>query len=340
MIPAKAMGGVMPAEPAAEAIRGSVWDAWRGDDPFVAAWANARSALAAVLRGRRRAWLPAYVCEAVAQAAAAAGAEIGWYPVGFSLEPDLASLEHGITAGDAVVIVDYFGRADPAWRGLVAVRPDVRFIEDRAQALDTGAAPLAETATYSPRKLLGVGDGGIAVSRHPLPTPTEAADDRLWEPHDARAADREGLAPAQWRGLFLAAEAGMRPTGAAITDRTVAALRGTAVQPIADRRRSNWRLLAAALADWALWRDAEPEFAPLAFPIVADDASVAAAALAEARIWAPRHWAELPAGTERFDEAHRLAEACVSLPLDQRYGPEDMERIVDTVRERVRPYRR
>ncbi|HXQ09968.1 MAG TPA: hypothetical protein VN805_03105 [Caulobacteraceae bacterium] len=339
----KAIGGVMPAEPAGSPRPDSIWNAWRADFPHTAAFANARSALAALLAQRRvsRVWLPAYVCSAVAEAAAAAHVACHYYNVSLRLESDPKALERELSVGDAVVIVAHFGRPPhDGWRDLIARWPEVVFIEDRAQALDTGEASHADTVIHSPRKLLGVADGGLLLARAPLPAPADPADDGLWAPQDARAGDPDGLTPERWRPLFTDAEASMRPSAAAATARTLAALKSSALTPIADARRANWLRLAEALAAWALWDELSPGFAPLAFPILTADAALAVTALAERRIWAPRHWPQLPSDPAAFPDAHRLAGACVSLPLDQRYGAADMSRIIEAVTARVPPYPR
>jgi len=338
-----AIGGVMPAEPAGAPTADSIWNAWRADFPHHAAFANARSALAALLRFRRirRVWLPAYVCGAVADAAVTAEVAARYYGVGLALEPDCAALERELSPGDAVVIVAYFGRPPhDAWCDLTARRPETLFIEDRAQALDAGAASLADTVIYSPRKLLGVADGGLLFSHTPLPAPAGLANDGLWAPQDARATDPDGLAPQRWRSLFTAAEEAMHAGDTAATARTLAALSSTSIGPIAHARRANWRSLAETLAPWVLWPETAPGFAPLAFPILTADAALAVAALAESRIWAPRHWASLPSDPAAFPEAHRLAATCVSLPIDQRYGPVEMGRIIEAVTNCVPRYPR
>ena len=65
----RAIGGVMPAEPAGAPAEGSLWETWSAPFAHHAAFANARSALAAVLAGLkvRRVWLPAYVCDSLAE---------------------------------------------------------------------------------------------------------------------------------------------------------------------------------------------------------------------------------------------------------------------------------
>lgn len=311
------MPAVVPG-PVAE----SLWDRWTAGWAHAAAFSTARSALAALLRQQqpRRLWLPAYVCQTVPDGTA--GVPVSWYAVDGQLEPDLSEVE----AGDTVLVVDYFGRPALAER-----RPDVFVIEDRAQALDPDAPPFGDVILYSPRKLIGVGDGGLLVSNQPLPTPDEPGDEALWAANDARARDPDGLDPGGWRLAFIAREAGFEPDGRAMSGRTLAALQGFDWRAEAVRRRANWTALASGLAGMALWPEQDVPFTPLAYPILVEDAAAMSAWLADRRIWAPRHWAEVPSPPS-FTGAHDLARRCLSLPLDGRYGAADMARIVEAVR--------
>jgi dTDP-4-amino-4,6-dideoxygalactose transaminase len=316
-----AIGGVAPAVVPGP-VADSLWDRWTDGWGHAAAFSSARSALAALLRQQqpRRLWLPSYVCQTLLDGAAEV--PISWYAVDGRLEIDLS----GVEAGDAVLVVDYFGRSALAER-----RPDAFVIEDRAQALDPDGPPFGDVLLYSPRKLFGVGDGGLLVSNQPLPTPEEPGDDTLWAPNDARARDPDGLDPGVWRPAFIAREAGFEPDGRAISGRTLAALQGVDWRSEAAARRANWAVLAAGLGDLALWPERDVAFTPLAFPILVADAAAMSAWLADRRIWAPRHWAEVPSPIP-FTAAHDLARRCLSLPLDGRYGASDMARIVEAVR--------
>jgi dTDP-4-amino-4,6-dideoxygalactose transaminase len=336
---AAAIGGVFAAEPAREPVSGSVWNAWSGPWAYHAAYANGRSALAAALqqRRRRRVWLPAYACPSLAEGASAA-AELRFYPVAADLELADDAWAADVAADDAIVVVDYFGRPPGvAWQRLKRPLGHALWIEDRAQALDTAAKPFGDVVLYSPRKLLGVGDGGLVFAHEPLPVPTETGDDGLWRPEDARALDPDGRRPDLWRPAFQAREDAAMVGASAATARTMAALRSTAVSPATARRCANWRQLAEALPEHALWPLADPYFAPLAFPILAEDAAMAVQALAAERIWAPRHWADPPSDPATFPHAHWLAARCLSLPLDQRYGEPEMARTIEAVRLLVRP---
>lgn len=319
----------MPAEPATAPAAFSFWDMWAAGAAHLSAFASARAALAALLadRGVRRVWLPAFVCTALAEGAAQV--ETRLYPIGRDLRPDLAALATA-TPGDAVVAVSYFGHAPgPDLRGLARRRPDLLWIDDRAQALAPEAGRWAEVTLYSPRKLVGVGDGGLLVSDQPLPAPKAPPPVDTWAPERARALDPDGLNPDAWYRLFQGREAAVTAGSLAISTATVAALKAIDPEPIMRRRKANWRVLARRLGDLALINAPQPAFTPLSYPITVQDPAALVRALADQRIYCPRHWSDLPAGAA--GDAAWLSAHQVSLPLDQRYDEADMTRIADAV---------
>src|SRR5207302_4980229 len=91
--------------------------------------------------------------------------KIRFYHVGRDLEADVSKLNREAVPGDLVVGVDYFGYpVGSALRGLSTTRGDLFFVEDRAQALAPSGDFWGDWCLYSPRKLLGVADGGILVA--------------------------------------------------------------------------------------------------------------------------------------------------------------------------------
>lgn len=323
------IGSVLPF-PAADAAPGQdLWSLWTGGWEYASAFASARSALAALLEDRAvaRLWLPDYLC--LAAASAAQGREVIWYGIDETLTPDLAALEAGLRPGDAVLGVDYFGRSPPkAFVDLAPTRPAVLWIEDRAQALAPDAPPWGQVLLYSPRKWVGVGDGGLMVSNAPLPAPTDVD---LPEPQAraqmARLSDPDGLDPDAWYPAFQAQEAAFRVDRRPMGALSRARLAQVAAAPIAAARRANWRVLAERLGHRALWPDLAPDFVPLAFPVRTPDAGVASRRMAQAGIFCARHWADLPGPAG----ASALSGALLSLPCDQRYGAADMHRVADAL---------
>lgn len=326
VIPAADAGGPPPVGP-------TVWSAWTAGQADSRAYATARAALTALLiaRGIRRLWLPAYGCRALLEGALAAGVAVAWYGVDRQLNPDVTTVRAGLARDDAVLAIAWFGRPpDAAFQALANDHPDILIIEDRAQALDPHGGIDGAVRLYSPRKLLGVADGGLLVGRD-LPPPASLPPlPDLWLTNDARRADPDGLAPAGWFPACQSREAAFDTAPRRCSDRTLTALGHIDLEREADVRRQNWRALAGPLDQLALWSIPDPDFAPLAFPVVVTDAAALVAHLAGHRIWAARHWADLPC-PDSFTTAHDLARRCVSLPLDGRYGPDDMQRVAGAV---------
>jgi dTDP-4-amino-4,6-dideoxygalactose transaminase len=331
----RAIGSVMPLPQPAEAPPAgstSLWALWCVEGKHVGAYGCARAALSALLaqRGAARVWLPAYACTALAEAAA--GLELRWIGIGADLRLDAVSLGGELARGDAVVGIDYFGRAPGAdFLELVASRRDVLWVEDRAQAMHTGAPMWGDVALYSPRKLVGVGDGGLLVGDDPLPPefgrppPAPVAQTLRAEDPQDRHADR-------WFPAFQDQERRFGVDCGTMSPVTHRVLEGVAAEPLIAARQVNARRLAKALPDLALWPRETFEFAPTAFPIRVENRDAVAAALADEAIYCPVHWPDLPSDPAAFPAAHRLAGEMLSLPCDHRYGEADMARIVAALR--------
>ena len=323
----------MPLPPVpGSSVDGSLWALWRGDRAEVGAYGCGRAALSALLAQRRarRVWLPSYACAALAEAAA--GREVRWFAVGPDLEPDAGGLSRELAPGDAVVAIDYFGRPPGgAWLDLVASRPNVLWVEDRAQALDAGVPAWGEVALYSPRKLLGVGDGGLLASDRPLPPPFGRPSPPATAQAD-RARDPDGRRPERWFPAFQDQERAFDVDCGVMSPATRNVLERTAAEPLVAARRANGQRLAAALADLALWPNERFDFAPMAFPIRVGGRDAIVAALAAEAIYCAVHWRDLPSDPAAFPHAHALSAEILSLPCDHRYGAAEMARIVAALR--------
>ena len=325
----RTIGSVLPWPADGPACEDSLWQCWTRGFRHHAAYGSARSALAALLRfrGVERLWLPAYCCAALAEAAEERA--LLWYGVDATLGPDLAELGQSVRSGDAVLAIDYFGRSpDAALVRLARSRPDVLWIEDRAQAMAPDGAPFGDVLLYSPRKLVGVAEGGLLVADCALPAPNGPPNRHAAQAQMARAADPDGYDPAAWFPHFGAQEAAFRIDAAPMHPATRHALRRSAAPALAARRRANAAVLGAHLGDLALWPGLAIGFAPMAFPVRVRDGAAVAASLARVGLFCARHWPSLPSDPDRFPVAHGLAGQLVSLPCDHRYDAADMLRLV------------
>jgi hypothetical protein len=206
--------------PEGAAAGASILEAWTAGRPY-AAFVSARAAFAALVENFPGAdvWLPAYICRDLA--AAAPADRLRFYGVRDGLEPDLAPVLAQARPGDLILSVAYFGQPPgEATRAALARRPELRIVEDRAHALDAGSPAAGTWTLYSPRKLLGVADGGLLVgpAGAQVPQPAGPADaDALWAAPVMRRDDPAGRRNSLWHAANQAKEAAMTAAPQAMT---------------------------------------------------------------------------------------------------------------------------
>jgi len=334
------IGGVFPlAERPPRSAGESVLSSWSKNAAAVSLFHNARSAVRHVVVDRRlrRFWLPAYVCGELTAALDDSGTEVRYYPVRDNLEPDTGFLAERLERGDGVLGIDYFGRPSaPAWRNLIKATHGVLWVQDCAQALDTGDDQFGDVRVYSSRKLMGVPDGGVLVDVHGILSPPvlrPIEQDDFIEPYRLRAADPDGRERERWYRACQAAEAAMTADAVAMSPLSEAILGSTAIAPLAARRTENYLYLFGELNDSALFFDPPAGWAPLGFPLLTESGNGLCRYLAERHVFAPRHWRALPSPSVEFPKEHCLSRSLVTLPCDQRYGLAEMERVARLVKQ-------
>lgn len=314
--------------------------AWTAGRPCVA-FVNARSAFAALaaLFPRAGVWLPAFVCDDLAQPAYAGRTR--FYPVGEGFEPDLGRVVAEAARGDIVLVVAYFGLPVSAGaRQALARRPDLRVVEDRAQALGPGDAG-AGWRLHSPRKLLGVADGGLLVAGDQgelPPGPARTPDsEALWRAARLRADDPGGLRNAGWHAANQAKEAAMTVGSEAMTELSHSILATTSLASLAGPRLANWRALDADLRAWSAL-PGDPPAPPLGYVLrlAPDLRDRVLRGLHARRIFAATHWPSIAGPAEDFPREARWTRELITLPCDHRYGIRDMARIAAAVKALVR----
>ncbi|MBO9560440.1 MAG: hypothetical protein J7515_17870 [Caulobacter sp.] len=335
------IGGFFERHPSASAVGSpSLLDAWIGGRPY-SAFVNARSAFAALARTWPTAsiLLPAFVCGDLLDPALAARTR--FYPVLEGFKPDLAAIE-AAQPGDLVVFVAHFGLPlAPEMRAFAARRPDLRIVEDRAQALEAGPPIPGAWQLFSPRKLLGVADGGLLIAPDAAqrpPQPTKAADaDALWRAPLLRAADPEGRDNAAWHAANQAKEAAMAVGDQAMTAESLAILEAVSLDRLSEPRRANWTILDRKLRAWSAL-PAEPGAPPLGYVLrlEPEQRGRLLAGLHAQRVFAAVHWPRIAAPAEAFPREAGWTRELVTLPCDHRYDAATMERIADLANDLLR----
>jgi dTDP-4-amino-4,6-dideoxygalactose transaminase len=304
------------------------------------AFADARSALASLVAAKEEGaiWLPAYICQELA--GSVPSRRLRYYPLDAELSPQVDFLQEEVRSGDLLLAVDFFGcPPKQSFLDYVAAHSDILFIEDCAQALDTGRPPWGDWRLFSPRKLVGVPDGGLLVPCNARaaavsPAASVRADldaVELARPQLARFEDDEAAHNQAWHMMNQAKEAALSISNRRISRLGWAILGLLDAEAIAKKRRRNFAILASRLSDRAFLQVTQPPFVPLGFPVrlPPERRAQVRERLNRRRVFAAIHWTELPSPVDQFPAEHALSESLLTLPCDQRYGDADMQHVAE-----------
>jgi len=272
--------------------------------------------------------------------------DICYYPVDEYLCPGDLSWTNELNEGDLVCVIDYFGA-----RTLTSVMREARkrgalVLEDACQAFLTEATGYgADFVLHSPRKFVGVPDGGILFDRAGLlpenprfpPPPSE-----WWIPQlnawmrrgqfDQRGGDDSDRS---WFELYKLAKGNAPAEACCISQITKSLIAGGFdFQAVASKRRSNFRRLYEELGSNCVLPSLEEGVVPLGFPIRFESPEAREATrekLIDNVVYPPIHWDISEVVPTRFEESRNLSIEVLTLPCDQRYGFDEMNRIIDIV---------
>lgn len=302
--------------------------------------ATARCALHCIVEHvhPRQIWFPSYLCGVMLQAVRPGTAQVRFFPVDGALRVSADTWLEDVVAGDVVVFIDYFGFSE--WREMGERVKSLGgiVVEDASQSfLSSGFSAVSDYLVFSPRKFIGVPDGGILAARLPeslpqtvlQPAPSDWWLDALRASVLRREFDRHG-GDRTWFELFQKTEAGGPAGNYAMSDlsRNIL-LNSIDYAAISERRRANYSFLAGILGKFALFPKLPQEVVPLGFPVSVPNRDDTRRKLFAAEIYPPVHWPIQGFVPDHFTESHRLARDIMTLPCDQRYDLSDMERLAD-----------
>lgn len=288
---------------------------------------SGRRALEYILRRLgdvRRVHVPLYTCSTVLEPMERLQAPAVFYRIDERLElekpPDLEE-------GEYLLYTNYFGIKEK-YVDLVASRYGGRLIVDNALALYS-APRSGACALYSPRKFSGLPDGGIAVMGEPLPDPEEQ-DESLpeaaflleWLEHGP-----EGASAACERNEERLRNAPLRRMSR-LTERL---MDGIDYERARLRRMENFRFLHERLGSLnRLSVDLGSVSGPFCYPFWTAFPELRNALIDE-RILVPLLWPEVLEQAPADSLERKLALHLLPLPVDQRCGRQDMERMARAV---------
>lgn len=270
-------------------------------------------------------WIPYYTCDVVLQPIEHLGVPYSFYRINkdFTLAEEIVLAE-----GEYLIYTNYFGFMDEYCKELAA-RYGSKLILDNAQAF---YAPHIEgiNTFYSPRKFVGVPDGGIACTNHPISIELE---------HDlsysrcAHLLKRHELTPMDGYDDFKKSshQIANSPLSkmSSLTQKMLASLDYVAIM---ERRTTNFTFLHAHLAESNdLHIPHIDSFAcPLVYPYYIKDSELREGLIIN-QVFVATYWPNVLDWCEEGDVEYELCKNIIPIPIDQRYDEKDMKRILEQI---------
>ena len=301
--------------------------------------ANARSGIWVLidLLSPPQVWMPSYLCGTMLQAVEMEVTTVRFYEIDSHLKiPSLEWLNE-VQANDLVVVIDYFGF--PCDRSCVKAAQErgAWVLEDASQALlSEDVGQFADYVLFSPRKFLGVPDGGILSFNHikhsieldriQLTTPPESWWLKAFTASVLRREFDHHDGSRSWFKLFQEANAECPIGPYAMSELSQMLLRHCLdCSMIAQKRVENYQVLAKLLVDLAIFPTLPPKVVPLGFPVRVKNRDKVRQILFDRQIYPPVHWQIQQIVPKKFRDSHQLADEIMTLPCDQRYDIQEVE---------------
>lgn len=295
--------------------------------PKAIALNTGRNCLEYVLRCRnyRKVYVPYYTCEVVLEPFHKLGLPYEFYHINQQLE-----IAESISLGseEALLYTNYFGLKQ-AYVERLARQYGKQLIVDNTQAFY--AKPIEGIDTfYTCRKFFGVPDGAY------LYTDAKAG----FEIEQDVSYDRVSFL---MKRLDLGAEAGYADfreqskqlVGQPIkrmSNLTEQMMKGIDYRSVAQRRRENYKYLHQHFAETnQLSLELDEIAIPMAYPYLTKDGKLKQKLINE-RIYVPTYWPNVLEWNKDMDLECVLVRNTCFLPIDQRYGIGEMERIINVIK--------
>ncbi len=301
---------------------------------------NARSAILWIISELEpeHIWLPSYLCASILSAVKPTSARVQFYETNKLQKLKDIRFIKKVKRGDVFLYIDYFGfpflKEEPS--ALIAEKAFV--IRDCSQSLffDPSKSS-ADFTLFSPRKFLGVPDGGILHIKQgtelELPVLKEPPFESYFRLLGGSIMRREfdlHTGNRIWHQILSDGENLNKPGNFRMSDVSqMLLMKAFDYAYIQSQRRTNYAILLKRLEGIALFPDLLDNVVPLGFPVALKRRDLIQHELFKQEIYPPIHWYINGLVPEGFTESHELSETILTLPCDQRYQASDMERIAE-----------
>ena len=276
------------------------------------------------VRGYHHVYLPYYSCEVLLEPFKKLDVHFSFYHVNERLE-----IESPMSLGDkeALLCINYFGLKQEYVKSL-AQQYGSKLIVDNTQAFF--ARPIEGIDTfYSCRKFFGVTDGAYLYCDKSLDV--ELEQDQSWQRMNyllKRIDVSPEAAYADFRDQSVKLKDNPIRTMSPLTHRIMASID---YGHVAEQRRENYKKLDEALRHKnGIKLPLTTDAVPMVYPFFTEDDSLRQL-LIENKVFVAQYWPNVLDWCDQDSNDYKLTKQLLPLPMDQRYGEEDMKRIIQLI---------
>ncbi|WP_375740600.1 hypothetical protein [Pseudomonas boanensis] len=281
---------------------------------------SARASFYALLcAGRpRKVWMPHYVCDSMLGPLDKAGVEVSFYSINedFSVRDEI-----NLHPGEWIFYVNYFGVCSNRQREILKKFNSEQVVFDHSQAFF--APPLDCLATiYSPRKFFGIPDGGLLITKLPIPEPEETDDGSIQR--SLHLLKRLAGTPESGYADYQAAEKTLEDFRyrkmSVLTENLLSRIDYESARL---KRNENFRFLHKELGFHnRLELDIEAIDGALCYPFFKNLKGLREELIGQ-RVFTPTYWAACRSRVKVESLEYALVDSLIPIPCDQRYSGKD-----------------
>lgn len=277
------------------------------------------------VRGYKKVFVPYYTCEAVMEPINKLGIPYEYYHIDTHFEiRDCFTLKEG----EALLYTNYFGLKQRYVEQL-AEKIGSRLIVDNTQAFYAKPIPDIDTF-YTCRKFFGVPDGAYLYCDKELDE--EIEQDYSYD-KVAHLVKRIDLSAEDGFKDFRRVDDGLdnQPIRK-MSKLTQCIMQSIDYEAAAKKRRNNYQFLQDALGEKNnLKLKLDYDAVPMVYPFLAPIKGIREK-LIEEKVYVARYWPNVLDWTAKDDMEYLFAFQMQPLPIDQRYGKDDMKCVIDLIK--------
>lgn len=290
---------------------------------------SGRNALEYILRSLpliKHIWIPYFTCDVILEPLRKLHLPYSFYSINNNLEVDE---KIDLNNEEYILVTNYFGIKDEYIKQIAKIYKD-KLIVDNAQSYFTPRI-WGTNAIYSPRKFVGVPDGGIAYTENETVSsqmPYSISYDKcshLLKRIDLGASD--GYTDFKNNSKSISEQPILK-----MSELTTRLLYNIDFEFVKERRVDNFVVLHTFLKDKNLFTipSLDSFECPMVYPYLTNDTTLRKR-LIDNKIFVAKYWPNVHQWCKENSLEYYLTENIIPLPIDQRYNEQDMYRIINLI---------